>query len=58
MKQGLSLEVKNAAAVAAGIAAANSSSAVTCVRVIKPSWAARTINPRGSEVNAARLPVY
>jgi hypothetical protein len=46
MKHGFSLDVKNEAAVAAGIAAANSSSAATCVRVIKPSWAARTMPAR------------
>ncbi len=42
MMQGVPLDAKNEAAVAAGMAAAKTSSAATCVRVIGPSWAART----------------
>ena len=49
MKQGLALDAKNEAAVAAGTAAAKTSSAATCVRVIRPSWAARTIQPARRE---------
>ena len=57
MKQGASFDALNEPAVAAGTATAKTSSAAICVRVMGPSWAARTKAPLPQD-KAERLPVY